>query len=59
MGLFELLFPKKERYVGGNTFKTLTAYEPHFTTWQGELYEQELVRASIDAIARYCSKLQV
>lgn len=60
MGLFELLFPKKERYVNGeSTFKTLTAYEPHFTTWQGEIYEQELVRASIDAIARHCSKLTV
>jgi len=37
----------------------LTGYEPHFTTYGGNIYESELVRASIDAIARHASKLSV
>ena len=40
-------------------FKTLTAYQPHFTTWQGEIYESALVRAAIDTRARNISKLKV
>lgn len=62
MGLFDWLFKKPNidaaRYNDGY-FKTLTAYEPHFTTWGGELYESELVRAAIDARARHISKLKV
>lgn len=41
------------------TFKTLTAYEPAFTSWGGAIYESEIVRASIDARARHISKLKV
>ena len=37
----------------------LNGYEPHFTTFGGNIYESELVRASIDAIARNISKLAV
>ena len=37
----------------------LTGYEPHFTTYGGNIYESELVRASIDAIARHISRLAV
>lgn len=40
-------------------FKTLTAYQPRFTSWSGELYESELVRSSIDSRARHISKLKV
>ena len=62
MGLFEWLFKKPNvdaatHYDG--YFKTLTAYAPHFTSWGGELYESELVRAAIDARARHISKLRV
>lgn len=60
MGLFDKLFPPKEqKYRAETEFRTLTAYSPHFTTWDGCLYENELVRASIDAIARHFSKLVV
>lgn len=60
MGLYEILFPKKEQqWREETTFQTLTAYEPHFTNWSGKLYEQDLVRDSIDACARHCSKLNV
>lgn len=40
-------------------FQTLTAYAPVFTNWSGAIYESEIVRASIDAIARHVSKLKV
>lgn len=60
MGLFDRLFPPKEqKYRAETEFRTLTAYSPHFSTWDGSVYENELVRASIDAIARHFSKLVV
>lgn len=58
MSLLDKIFrPKK--YVADQYFHTLTAYNPVFTRWKGELYESELVRAAIDAVARHISKLQV
>lgn len=61
MGLFDWIFKKPNvdaaRYNDGY-FKTLTAYRPHFTTWNGSLYESELVRSAIDARARNISKLK-
>ena len=60
MSLFDMLFPKKEQKFREETeFHTLTAYTPHFTNWEGNVYENELVRASIDAIARHFSKMVV
>ena len=61
MGLFDFLFKKNNvepaRHNDGY-FETLTAYKPHFTTWNGELYESALVRSAIDARARNISKLK-
>ena len=61
MGLFDRLFgnrPKtKERYA--ETFKMLNGYTPRFTTWGGEIYESELIRAAINARATHISKLKV
>lgn len=61
MGLFDWIFKKPNvdaaRYNDGY-FKTLTAYRPHFSTWNGALYESELVRSAIDARARNISKLK-
>lgn len=58
MSLFDKIFrPKK--LVADRYFQTLTAYNPVFTRWRGELYESELVRAAIDATARHISKLTV
>lgn len=58
MSLFDKIFrPKK--VVADQYFHTLTAYEPVYKRWRGEIYESELVRASIDAVARHVSKLQV
>lgn len=63
MGLFERIFgnrpkePPDRDYEG--MFKMLNGYTPHFTTWQGEIYESELVRAAINALATHISKLKV
>lgn len=62
MGLFENIFSKKDVnavYKANEYFQTLTAYSPVFTSWNGKLYESELVRSAIDARARHNSKLKV
>ena len=62
MSLFDWIFKKPNIDVARHNdgyFKTLTAYRPHFTTWNGKIYESELVRAAIDARARNISKLKV
>lgn len=60
MGLLEKIFPKKNREVNaGEYFRTFTAYAPIFSSWNGELYESELVRAAIDARSRHIAKLKV
>lgn len=58
MGLIEKIF-KRPRDVSGGYFTTGTAYSPVFTSWDGQLYENGLVRSAIDARARHISKLQV
>ena len=46
MSLLDKIFrPKK--FVADQYFHTLTAYNPVFSRWKGELYESELVRAAI------------
>ena len=61
MGLFKDIFrPNKEqtKAVNAEIFKTLTPYKPVFHTWQGSIYESELIRAAIYARARHISKLK-
>lgn len=59
MGLFEKLFPKKNRFpVGTSRWETLTAYKAAFTTWRGEIYEFDQVRSAIDCLARNTAKLR-
>lgn len=61
MSLFDKIFgnrPKpKGRYEG--EFKMLNGYVPRFTSYGGELYEMELIRAAINARAVHMSKLKV
>ena len=60
MGLFDLIFTKKEQQKQLQRYwQALTAYQPAFRSWNGNLYENELVRTSIDARARHISKLKV
>ena len=61
MGLFDSIFrPNKDAQKAANSgiFKTLTGYKPVFHTWQGSLYESELIRSAIYARARHISKLK-
>lgn len=60
MGLFEKIFgkSKKKDVEVQNYFKTFSAYQPVFTTYNGGLYEMELTRAAIHAFATACSKLK-
>ena len=39
-------------------FEMLNAYQPAFYTWQGEIYESQLVLESLDAHARHAMKLK-
>lgn len=62
MGLFDRIFgapSKQQKDEAQATFSTLTAYTPVFTSWNGMLYESELCRSAIDAVARHASKLKV
>ena len=58
MGLFESIFGRKKAEPQSTAYQTLTAYQPTFRTWGGQIYESELVRAAVDAIARHACKLQ-
>lgn len=58
MGLFQKLFPgKTAAKQAASYFQTLNMYTPAFTNWKGAIYESELVRSAIDALARHTSKL--
>ena len=65
MNLFDRIFrPTKAKesekaLEKGIVFQELNNYRPVFQTWNGEIYERELVRAAIDARARHISKLKV
>ena len=58
MGLFENIFKKQraEQAMQGY-FQALSAYQPVFTSYEGGIYEMEITRAAIHAIATHCSKL--
>lgn len=60
MGLFDKIFKYLRPRNGPNGFfKTLTAYRPVFTSWDGSIYESELVRSAVNARATHISKLSV
>lgn len=64
MGLLDFIFPKKTQdkqpaATGASSFQTFTAYQPVFMNRGGAIYENELIRAAIDAKARHISKLKV
>lgn len=59
MGLLEKLFPRrKDADKVEGYFKTLTAYNPVFTTFEGGVYEAMQTRAAIHAFATHISKLK-
>lgn len=61
MGLFDALFKNRPKEKGSyeGFFKMLTGYQPRFTSFGGEIYESELIRAAINARAIHISKLKV
>lgn len=61
MGMFERIFGKREQPAGlknAQIFRMMEGYTPAWTTWQGSIYESELIRASLDAWGRHAGKLK-
>lgn len=61
MGLFDFFLknrPKIDNKLKVEPFKMMNGYEPKFTSFGGDIYEQELVRAAINARATHISKLK-
>lgn len=61
MSLFDKIFGRAPKPTGKyeGSFVSLTGHRPHFSRWGGDIYESELIRASINAIATHVSKLKV
>ena len=61
MGLFDLIFKNRPEPVGRyeGTYKMLESYRPNFTSFGGDIYESELIRAAINTRATHISKLKV
>ena len=60
MGLLSKIFAKISIPKGQQGFfTTLNGYAPVFTSWGGQIYESELIRAAINARATHISKLAV
>ena len=61
MGMLERIFGRREQPAGlknAQTFKLLEGYTPAFRTWNGSIYESELIRAALDAWGRHAAKLK-
>ena len=61
-GIFEKIFGRREQPAAlkaAQTFKLLEGYTPAFTSWNGSVFESELIRAALDAHGRHASKLKV
>ena len=61
MGMFERIFGKREQPAGlknAQIFRMMEGYTPAWSTWQGSIYESELIRASLDAWGRHAGKLK-
>lgn len=58
MGLIDRIFGRQRQGGEASRYATLTAYEPRYSSWGGQIYESELVRAAVDAKARHAGKLQ-
>ena len=61
MGMIEKIFGRREQPDGlknAQKFRLLEGDSPAFTTWNGCVYESELIRASLDAWGRHSAKLK-
>lgn len=61
MSLFDRLFGNRPKPQGEyqGVFKLLDGYTPRFTSFNGGVYESELVRSAINIRATHMSKLQI
>ena len=61
MSLFDFIFGNRPKEKGkyDGYFRMLNGYTPRFTSFGGEVYESELIRAAINARATHVSKLKV
>ena len=61
MSLFDVLFKNRPAPTGkyDGIYKMLNGYTPRFTSYQGSIYESELIRSAINARATHISKLKV
>lgn len=61
MGLFDVFLKNRPEPKGTyeGKFKMISGYEPRFTTHLGSIYENQLIRACINARATHISKLKV
>ena len=62
MGLFERIFGKKADAAAPNvkaqhTFQLLDGYVPAFHSWNGSVFESDLIRSALDAHGRHVAKL--
>lgn len=60
MGLFDRIFGRAPKPIGQpvGQFKLFTGYEPVWPGRGGNIYEMQMIRAAINAIATHASKLQ-
>ena len=61
MSLFDFFLknrPKINKNLKVEPFKMINGYEPKFTSFGGDIYESELIRAAINARATHISKLK-
>lgn len=59
MGILEKIFGRRDSpaRAAGTAFQLLDGYTPSFRTWQGSLFESDLIRAALDAHGRHAAKL--
>ena len=61
MGLFDVLFKNRPKEKGKfeGSFKMLSGYTPQFSSFNGSIYESQLIRAAINVRATHIAKLKV
>jgi hypothetical protein len=62
MGVFEKIFGKREQPAvlkASSTFQLLEGYTPAFHSWNGSIFESDLIRAALDAHGKHAAKLKV
>ena len=59
MGIFEKIFGRREPAAvqAKQQFQLLSGYTPTFRTWNGSIFESDLIRAALDAHGRHAAKL--